>query len=128
MGSGMTEQQASGNPIVVLVGGDLMARARLEAAARHAGAEVTTIGLEDLESSLEERATNLVVIDLDEGRDAALEVVAAARARGLITGRVVGYFSHIDEALGEAARQAGCEAVPRGRFWRTVPDLLRASG
>ena len=39
-------------------------------------------------------------------------------------GRAIGYFSHVDEALGEAARARGLEAWPRGRLLRDLPTLL----
>jgi hypothetical protein len=36
----------------------------------------------------------------------------------------VGYFSHIDEEMAEAASLSAVHALPRGRFWRELPELL----
>lgn len=41
-----------------------------------------------------------------------------------LTGRAVGYLSHVNDELGAAAREAGLEAWPRGRLLRELPHLL----
>ena len=112
---------------VLLVGGDLMARARLEAAAREAGVELVTASQETLETALLENRPAMVVLDLDDGGDGVLAALDRARARDLVPERVVGYFSHVDAALGQAAGAAGCEAMPRGRFWRSLAEILRVA-
>jgi hypothetical protein len=111
-------------PVVLLVGGDLMARTRLEAAAAHAGAELLAVPPDALEGALERRSPSLVVLDLDNGGEDLLKGLTAARTRALVPDRVVGYFSHVDTRLGDAARAAGCEALPRGRFWRSLEELF----
>ncbi len=110
---------------VLLVGGDLMARARLEAAAREMGVELVTSSQETLETKLRERRPAMVVLDLDIGGDGVLAALERARGQDLVPERVVGYFSHVDATLGQAARAAGCEAMPRGRFWRSLTEILR---
>ena len=112
---------------VLLVGGDLMARARVEQAASAAGAAMASASPEGLEEALRASAPGLVVVDLDACGAAILPRLEAARAAGLLQGRVLAFYSHVDEALGDAARAAGCEALPRGRFWRTLPELVGAS-
>ena len=111
--------------VVLLVEGDLMARARLEAAARDAGADIVAVGAEDLAAALKGSRVGVVVVDLDAGGDRALAAVRQARDRGVLDQRVIGYYSHVDAALGAAASAAGVEALPRGRFWRTLPEVLR---
>ena len=106
----------------MLVGGDLNARARLERAARAHGGEViatTVAGLPDALSG-----ARLVVVDLDAGGREVIDALAAARDAGDMVVPVVGYFSHVDHALGTAARAAGIEALPRGRFWREVDEIV----
>lgn len=105
-----------GSRRVALVGADLMGRSRVEDAVRRAGLEfvaaTSTNGIRELEA-------DLVVVDLDS---VGKELV---RSWGGRSGPVaIGYFSHVDAELGEAARAAGIEAMPRGRFWRTLPDIL----
>jgi hypothetical protein len=103
---------------VLLVGGDLSARARLDAAAQRAGWDLRTCRPEDAAEVVGAEPVDLVVADLDSGRDVALEALRDVAVR------VVGFYSHVDTALGEAATVAGVEAVPRGRFWRELDDLL----
>lgn len=103
-----------------------MARARLESAARDAGRELAPVTPQALETTLERQPASMVVIDLDDHGNEALAALVRARSRGLSPPRVVGYFSHVDVSLGQAARAAGCEALPRGRFWRDLSAILRA--
>lgn len=117
---------------VLLVGGDLSAKARLEAAAAVAKMELRLATFGGMTAALSASKPAVLVLDLDEGREGVLAELMAAGAEGLTPDLVFGYFSHVDEDLGEAARAAGCEPVPRGRFWRTLPDILseasRSSG
>jgi DNA-binding NarL/FixJ family response regulator len=111
----------------LLVGGDLLAQGRLRAAADELGVILHTTTAKSMRARLAAVEPDVLILDLDS-EAAVLEGLAAARAEELVPQRVVGYFSHVNEALGEAARRAGVEAVPRGRFWRTLPDHLRPQG
>jgi hypothetical protein len=72
-----------------------------------------------LVTALNEGAT-LAVIDLS--RAGALEAAAELRQAGVAT---VAFGSHVDDALLDAAREAGCEEVlPRSIFFRRLGDLL----
>ena len=105
-----------------------MARARLAEAARRAGADLITCPVEGLRRALEEEQPAVVVLDVDAGGTSLLAELQELRAQGLVAAPVLGYFSHVDDQLGEAARQAGVETLPRGRFWRELPQLLARSG
>jgi hypothetical protein len=109
---------------VLLVGGDLSAKARLEAATAVAKMELRLARFGGMGAALSSSKPAVLVLDLDDGREGVLEELAAARSEGLVPAAVFGYLSHVDESLAEAARKAGCEPMPRGRFWRTLPDLL----
>lgn len=109
---------------VVVVGADLMATARLDQAAAGAGATLVSRSAAELCDVLASRVADLVVLDLDRGGPDL--VAELARCLPQAPTRVVGFFSHVDGPLGDAARAAGCEAFPRGRFWRTLPDILSA--
>ena len=109
----------------MLVSSDLLARSRLESAALEAGAELDAAEPSRLLEELRERAPELLILDLDAGGRALLDRVEEARGEGIAPERVVGYFSHVDDVLGRAAELAGVRALPRGRFWREVRDLLR---
>ena len=61
---------------------------------------------------------DLVVVDLARpGVQEVLDEVTAAT-------RVIGYGSHVDRATLERAEAAGCEAMPRSQFFRTLGELL----
>jgi CheY-like chemotaxis protein len=109
---------------VLLADGDLMAQARLDSAASAAGASVEAVAGGKLVERLRGPGVDLVVLDLDRGRAPLLEAVETARAEGIPLPRVVGFLSHVDDQLADAASRAGCEAIPRGRFWRSLPELL----
>lgn len=111
-------------PVVVLVGGDLQARARVESAAAAAGMRLVTASEARLEDVLRSTSPAVVVLDLDRGGRALLETLAGARRAGVRVERLLGFYSHVDSELGDAARRAGCEALPRGRFWRSAAELL----
>jgi hypothetical protein len=114
----MKRQDPSG--IVLLVGGDLNAVARVEAACAAAGRELRRTTVERLGYALRESPA-LVLVDLD-GAPEALPILAATEA--ISPERVVAYFSHVDTEAGERAAGAGLKALPRGRFWRELPDLI----
>ena len=70
------------------------------------------------------RPVDLAVVDLDEGGSEVLEALTSAAGQGLLPRRVLGYYSHVREETGAAARRAGIAAYPRSRFWRDLPELL----
>lgn len=97
---------------VHLVSRDLNARARL----LDAGFEVTHGSLAGADAG-----ADAWVLDLDEGGAVLLEELDARPER---PSRVLGFISHIDSELMEAARAAGVQPVPRGRFWRDPGAFL----
>jgi DNA-binding response OmpR family regulator len=104
---------------VIFVGDDLMARARVEEAAKRSGARLEVIAPEQVERA-NVGSGDLVLVDLDRAGADALAVLSEAATHA----RVIGYFSHVDEELGRRARAGGIEALPRGRFWRELARLL----
>ena len=110
---------------VLLVGGDLMAKSRLVDAATRAGITIESTTVGSFRERLHDLRPSVVVIDLDGGGDEVLKQLQAAPDADLRAARVVGYYSHIDRALGEAAEAAGCEAWSRGKFWSNLDQLLQ---
>jgi hypothetical protein len=91
---------------VVALVPDLMDRSKVAAAFPSARFVTTAEELRDVDA-------DLVVVDL--GRPGVLDVLPAVR------GRRVGFGSHVDQALLDAARAAGCDAVlPRSAFFRRL--------
>lgn len=64
-----------------------------------------------------------VVLDL--GRPGALAAASAAASRGA---RVIGFASHVDDELLQAAAAGGIEALPRSRFFRRILDVAGGAG
>ena len=91
---------------VALVGGDLLAEARIREAVERAGGHL-------VRAAPDAEPIDLVVVDL-EGAPAA-----RPPAR-----KVLGYYPHVRSDLAEAARRSGIEALPRGRFFRELPSLI----
>ena len=106
---------------VLLVDGDLLALSRVEAAARAAGADLRTCETNDLAAELGAATFDYVFVDLDRGGRRALDALGHAGDGG---GRVIAFFSHVDEDMRNAASAAGIEAWPRGRLWRSLGELL----
>ncbi|MGH2828214.1 MAG: hypothetical protein ACRDKF_14730 [Actinomycetota bacterium] len=114
-----------GRGTVVMIGGDLMARARVEEAAQAAGLRLVRLALEDLDALERPPQADVVVLDLDDGGRDLIDRWAALAGEGAPP--TIGYFSHVDVALGEHAAARGIEALPRGRFWRTLGETLARS-
>lgn len=108
---------------VLLVSSDLQARVKLEAAVAGAGVEVVT---RRPDAPLGDLAPESAVLDLDQlGEEGAARWAALLEPTGA---RLLGFFSHIDEALGRRAGELGIEAIRRGRFWRMTSDILAGPG
>ena len=102
---------------ILLVGRDLKARARLEGV-EGLGGRVDAVSPGSLPT--DPGAYSLAVLDLDE---VGTEPAQALRDAGF-EGRIVGFFSHVDETLRRRAEGAGIETHRRGSFWRDLPEIL----
>jgi hypothetical protein len=90
---------------------DLMDRSKVSAAAPAVTFVRSAAALVDTDAPT-------VVVDLS--RPGVLDVLAALAGR-----RIIGFGSHVDNELLEAARAAGCtEVLRRSEFFRRLPELL----
>lgn len=64
---------------------------------------------------------SVVILDLDQLGAAGAERWALQADEV----RVLGFYSHIDHDLGEAAAGLGVQIFRRGRFWRQLAEVLR---
>jgi hypothetical protein len=97
---------------------DLMDRSRIEAAARAAGRTIEFVGTPVELLSIATTSGDVVIVDL--ASPGVLDVLP-----GLRTTRTIGFGSHVDHELLEAARAAGCEEVlPRSVMFRRLPRVL----
>jgi hypothetical protein len=108
----------------LVVGGDLMAKARLSDAAARARVELITVPVGGMSEALRTHRPDLVILDLDGGREAVLGELETARRDELVPTDVVGYLSHVDVDLEQAASKAGCRPIARGRFWASLGELF----
>jgi hypothetical protein len=98
---------------------DLMDRSRVEIAGRDAGTTVEFVARPDDLTDAVERGATFIVVDLAHA--GVLEVLPH-----LASAHTVGFASHVDKELLEAAKQAGCdEVLARSAVFRR---LGRAAG
>jgi hypothetical protein len=97
---------------VIVFAPDLMDRSRITAALPQARFVRT---VDELSAA---PAASVVVVDL--GRPGVLDMIPNVAAP------VIGFASHVDDALIHAGRAAGCvEVLARSRFFRRLSDLAR---
>lgn len=97
---------------ILFYGSDLRDRDRLERAAAEAGLEVRTYSPGSWEAL---DPPDLVIVDLD--RVGIPESLPEAV-------RAIGYFSHVNEDVEAAARDADILPVRRGDFWSRLRELI----
>ena len=99
---------------------DLIFSSRITAEAKAAGAQVQILCKPE---QLTEAQGDLLLVDLN----LAGATQAAATWQQNTGHRTIGFVSHIDSATIASAREAGFEEImPRSRFIRVLPQLLRA--
>ena len=109
--------------MVLAIVDDLIFRGKLETAAAQLGAP---LALSMTLSGIPQpgQAWSRIPIDLNLSTGDALDIVRALR-QAHPSVPVIGYYAHVQEALGHAALDAGCSQVlPRSAFIRDLPRLL----
>ncbi len=118
--------QPSGRPTGVLLSRDLIFTSKVTGTARALGHQVLTAGNQALAvSMIEQWAPRAVFVDLAAGE--LVEPTALAAFRHLAPeATFLAFGSHVDTESLAAAGAAGCDPVmPRSRFTRELPDLIR---
>jgi hypothetical protein len=113
--------------VILVVGGDLMAHQRIRSSAQAVGADAHFVAFGGLIDALQKDSFDVLIVDLDDGREPVLAEVREARDQGLLPEAVLGYYSHVDAALGKAAEASGVVPLRRGQFWASLPSLLGGS-
>jgi CheY-like chemotaxis protein len=107
---------------------DLFFKVKIVEAAKQVGARLGTASTApDALARARADRPGLIILDLHSVPCAPLEVLKALKADpDLKTIPTLGYFSHVEEAVGRSALEAGCDQVlPRSAFSAKLPDLLR---
>ncbi len=115
------------NRTVFAVVEDMFFATKIESAARHSG--LTLIQVQNREGLLRELdrvVPYLVVIDLSSQAVGPLEIIRQIRSDARFNGtEIVGFFSHVQHDLEQAAKEAGCDQViPRSAFSRNLTKIL----
>jgi PleD family two-component response regulator len=114
--------------MIVAVLDDLMFSSKIKTAATHLGLAVTFArSTETALAELNKGAASLVIFDLNNTRTNPLAIVAAMKADpALASISTVGYASHVDADVINAARQAGVGSVlPRSAFTVQLAEILK---
>lgn len=114
---------------VIAVTSDLFFVARIDAVAKATGAALTHVAAEQAVAAARNGHADLVILDLHAPGD-PLAVARALKASPETAGiAIVGFYSHVDQALREAAIAAGVDRpMPRSAFTARLPELLGAGG
>lgn len=109
--------------MILAIVDDLIFRGKLEAAAAHLGVPLTLSKDADA-APPDGQVWRRVLVDLNlSGRDALGVVRAVHQAHP--DAPIIGYCSHVQEALRKSAIEAGCtEVVPRSVFVQRLPQWL----
>jgi CheY-like chemotaxis protein len=112
---------------IVAVVSDLMFTVKIQEAAKRAGVEAVFVNSEA--QALAEAAQNpaVVILDLNNSALNPLELITKLKAdRATSNVRLLGYVSHVQADLKEAAEVKGCDAVmPRSAFSHNLPAILK---
>lgn len=107
---------------------DLLFASKLDTASRGAGATVVCcLSRDDLVAKARENTPDLIVLDLDAEHLEPIELLGDLAADGALASiPTVGYCSHVDIHIMEAADEAGCGAVlPRSAFTENLLAILQ---
>jgi len=107
---------------------DLFFMSKIGATASQLGLLVEEVRMTRAITACRNAPPDLLLIDLHAEGD-PLEVVRVLKANDATRGiRIVGFYSHVDQALREAAQRAGADAVmPRSAFTVKLADVLRGA-
>ncbi len=115
-------------PKILALVEDLFFAAKIIETAKLVGAEVETLqSSEALLRRSAEEGPSLIIVDLNAPGAERGETIRQLKANCALSGiPVVGFLSHVQADLAEAAKQAGCDRVlPRSKFTAELPQILR---
>lgn len=102
--------------------------AKISETARQLGCEVQLLRAAEFDPArLAAARPALVIVDLNATSADTLELVRELKRHPVLgTVPLIGFLSHVQADLRQAAEQAGCnEVMPRSKFSATLPELLR---
>ena len=104
---------------------DLFFRSKIDATARHLNVNVRFADTAGLARACGEAGTAALLIELSDNGKPLQAVRSLRQARATQELPVIGFLSHVDQALARDAQAAGVtQVLPRSQFSETLPDLL----
>jgi CheY-like chemotaxis protein len=112
---------------IVAVVSDLMFTVKIQEAAKRAGVQAVFVKSESEALSEAKQNPALIVLDLHNSALDPLEVIEKLKADETTSNvTVLGYVSHVQTDLKQAAEEKGCDVVmPRSAFSHNLPAILR---
>ena len=104
---------------------DMFFAAKIRAAAQNAGREVESVkSLAQLEK-LSEAPPSMIIVDLNSDRLDGIGAIELLKSNPTMKGvPIIGFLSHVQVDLKEAAEGAGCDyVIPRSMFSMKLPDI-----
>src|SRR5262249_54973013 len=116
--------------MILAVLDDLMFTSKIRTTASQLGVAVTFARSADAAlAEMRKSPPSLVILDLNNARTSPLAIVAGMKQDPPLAGiRPVGYASHVQTDVINAARHAGVDDVmARSAFTQHLPEILRAA-
>jgi DNA-binding NarL/FixJ family response regulator len=113
--------------MIVCVVDDLMFSIKISTAAKHIGVEMFfERSKSNVLPTIRDKRPSLVIFDLNSGRLAPIEAIAAMKADPTLQSiRTLGYVSHLDSDTIERARAAGIDQIlARSAFSERLGEVL----
>jgi CheY-like chemotaxis protein len=114
--------------VIIAIVEDLMFASKIKTAANQLGVSVTFARSADAaRAEIQKGAPSMVILDLNSARTDPLAIVRAMKANAeLASIPTVGFVSHVQTDVINAARQAGVdEVLARSAFSAQLADILR---
>lgn len=121
------EQDRSGAAKILAMVEDLIFTSKIQQAAKLAGVRVEFVQPQDVVQRVGEETVGALIVDLNHRSGRAMEVVRAVKSGPAAAAtRTLGFVSHVQGDVIEAARAAGCDLIlARSAFAEQLPELLR---
>ena len=115
---------------IVAVLTDLMFTVKIQDAARRTGLEVVFVKTQQEALALAKEHPAVVILDLNHASAQPLETIRAIKGAAETSNvKLVGFVSHVQIDLRQAAQDSGCDVVvARSTFSDKLPEILREYG
>lgn len=105
---------------------DLMFRVKIEEAAKRAGLKTAFVQSQADTLALAREGPSVIILDLNCANTEPLDTIRKLKASDETKGiKLVGYVSHVQADLKQAAQEEGCDVViARSAFSQNLPTIL----